>query len=351
MRVGIAGEPPVALAEASRGRSGSWNQHGEILFTPNSQASLYRVSETGGTPERVSIEEPDSHRSPDFLPDGRRFLFFRRAGRVRQIRLGQMGSLETEVLAEWSRHAIYVPASDGSNGYLVTVQEGALVAQPFDVATGTLFGYPFPNTISRVGVDPNMERGLFSVSTSGTLAYLAEDVPLFASKLMFVDRKGKPVQRFDLNASPFDVKISPDGNRAAVVTSVGTRPPYSVETVDLREPSSLQLLPSAIGSLAWSPDSRSLALRRREEYIKIAADGSSGAIPLGLKGRVRGHVLDWSRDGRWILFGSGEEVDDDFHLLAGDLNSGEVRPFLASDDAHEHMGEILAKRAVGRVLK
>src|SRR5262249_61524494 len=74
-----AGAPPQFLANASRGRGGAWNADGTILFPPNIAGPLVRVAASGGDPAAVTrLDSPGqtSHRFPQFLPDGRRFIFF-----------------------------------------------------------------------------------------------------------------------------------------------------------------------------------------------------------------------------------------------------------------------------------
>lgn len=338
MRVGIAGESPKTLAVASRGRSGAWNEQDEILFTPNSQDPLYLVPASGGEVRRVSTDRDGSHRSPFFLPGGQRYLFTRRAGSIPQLRLGDIANPKAEVVIKRSSHAVYVPANDGSDGFLLTVQEGALVAQRFNVEAGALVGAPFPTKIAQVGADRLMTRGLFSASKNGTLAYLAEDGPEWASALMWVDRSGEPLQRDDVNANPWDVRISPDGLYAGVYSSVGVSPPYFVETVDLGDSRSLRLATGARTGFAWYPNGQALAYRNGEEYLELAVDGSSKPMPINLEGS--GQVLDISPDGRQILLGSlqGREDEANFDLLVGDRKTGKVQPFLASENAHERMG-------------
>lgn len=183
-----------------------------------------------------------------------------------------------------------------------------------------------------------MERGLFSVSQDGTLAYLSEGGPAWTSKLMWVDRNGQPLQRYDVNAHPWDVRISPDGEYAGVYSSVGVVPPYFIETVNLRDATSLRSAGGVRSGFAWYHDSQALMFRSGQGYAKTAADGSSKPTPLELSGP--GQVLDVSRDGRWVLLGTmeGRGSDADFNLLVGDLNTRKVEPFLDSGHAHERMG-------------
>ena len=58
---------------------GTWSTDGTILFAPSMFSGLYRVSQSGGQAAAVTTIAPRSgqraHRWPQFLPDGRRFLF------------------------------------------------------------------------------------------------------------------------------------------------------------------------------------------------------------------------------------------------------------------------------------
>ena len=79
--VGSCGGPPQVLAQnnlnPNGGRGGSWNADGVILFTPNDQSPLFRVSASGGEAMPVTkLDKQTSHRFPLFLPGGRQFLFF-----------------------------------------------------------------------------------------------------------------------------------------------------------------------------------------------------------------------------------------------------------------------------------
>ena len=66
---GLAGAP-VFLG-------GSWNQSGDILFVPNANAGVLRVSASGGEAVPATrVEAGLGHHSPSFLPDGRHFFVY-----------------------------------------------------------------------------------------------------------------------------------------------------------------------------------------------------------------------------------------------------------------------------------
>src|SRR5207248_2620812 len=68
------------LADAPSGRGGTWSRDGVILFVPTSVGGLFRIAAAGGVPvpvlRSVVGNAGTSLRWPQFLPDGRRFLFF-----------------------------------------------------------------------------------------------------------------------------------------------------------------------------------------------------------------------------------------------------------------------------------
>ena len=82
-RTDVAGGSPVPLCNATGGRGGTWNAEGVILFNGYNDGPILMVSAAGGDPVPLTtIDESrteNSHRWPQFLPDGRQFLYFVRA--------------------------------------------------------------------------------------------------------------------------------------------------------------------------------------------------------------------------------------------------------------------------------
>ena len=102
-----------------------------------------RVMATGGTPVAATRHAPGqgSHRWPQFLPDGRHFLFFMAYGRpdTQGIYVGTLdGGEPTRVLAAETAAVYATP------GALLWVRQGVLVAQRFDPATAVVSGEPIP---------------------------------------------------------------------------------------------------------------------------------------------------------------------------------------------------------------
>src|SRR5262249_11232998 len=77
----LANNSVRTICEASSGEGGSWNHEGVILFTPAQAGGIFKVADTdtGGQPMPATTLDATrgdlSHRWPDFLPDGRHFLF------------------------------------------------------------------------------------------------------------------------------------------------------------------------------------------------------------------------------------------------------------------------------------
>src|ERR1700687_1925357 len=77
----VSGGPVQTVCDAPLGRGGTWNKDGVIVFTPDAELGqgLHRVAASGGTPTLIS--KPDasrgeqSHRWPQFLPDGTHYLY------------------------------------------------------------------------------------------------------------------------------------------------------------------------------------------------------------------------------------------------------------------------------------
>lgn len=108
-----------------------------------------------------------SHRWPQFLPDGRRFLFLMTTDlpQTHGIYVGSLNGgdplrvMPAETAAEYA-----------APGYILLVSQGLLAAYPFDVTRLTLAGDPM-SVASSVGTDDGGFHSAFSVSARGVLAH------------------------------------------------------------------------------------------------------------------------------------------------------------------------------------
>ena len=188
-RIDVGGGRPLVLADAPNARGGAWGPGGVILFASGVGAPITRVSAHGGAVDRVtelsSGTGPD-HRWPQFLPDGRRFLFS-----------STLGTPETNgiYVASLDRTPpVRLVASDGPGRFaapdvLLTVRQGALQAYSFDPAAAVVRGEP---TIIAQGFAGASALGGFATSDTGVLAYRAGTAQ--RRQLTWVDRRGA-VQR------------------------------------------------------------------------------------------------------------------------------------------------------------
>src|SRR5262249_2592720 len=76
-RIDIVGSAQQVLANVADGRGGTWNREGTILFG-QAAGPLLKVPPTGG--EAVAVTRLETGQSadkfPQFLPDGRHFIYF-----------------------------------------------------------------------------------------------------------------------------------------------------------------------------------------------------------------------------------------------------------------------------------
>ena len=73
-------------------QGGAWNEDGTILFSAGAGAGLRRVSADGGASVQITrvTLQTNVHRYPEFLPGGRRFLFYAN-GTEPGIYVGELG--------------------------------------------------------------------------------------------------------------------------------------------------------------------------------------------------------------------------------------------------------------------
>jgi len=307
-RIEATGGPPQTICEALNGRGGTWNRDGTIVFSPSPLTGIYRVPATGGQPEALTAldasREENSHRWPDFLPDGRQFTFFARS-RQRQnhaIYIGSIDSRKTIKLIEAESNAVYVRP-----GYLLFLREGTLLAHPFDAKALRVTGEPFRIAETVRVADPTSPASF--TATQGVLAYGGGSATIH--HLVWYDRKGKRLEPAGPSGHYLDFRLSRDEQRVAIDLldpSVGGR---QIWVLDLSRGVSSRITSETWEQFApvWSPDAGRVAFSsNRTGHTSLAERSASGVGPEEslLESTTFDIPTDWSPDGRFILYEKGD---------------------------------------------
>ena len=230
-KIELAGGAPQSLCEAPLiSHGGAWNRDGVILF--GTLEGIARVSASGGETSLVTTidhsREENRHVWPQFLPDGRHFLYLAMGSDDEHngIHVGSLDSSETRFVLEAEVFARYT-----APGYLVFLREAMLMAQAFDASSFELTGEPH-RIASGVGYNPGLGRTTFSVSDAGVLAYRVGGVGGQPdSELTWFDRQGKRLGTVGPPGKIGNIALSPDETRVAVerVDEAGNRDVWLIE--------------------------------------------------------------------------------------------------------------------------
>ena len=301
-KVAADGGAPQVVSDGAVEGGGTWSQSGIILFAPGANGGLYQVSANGGSPAVVTSrsEGETGHRFPQFLPDGRRFLFLAQSGRgvPGGIYIGSLDSPETILVLETG-----VRAQFAAPGYLLFVRNNSLMAQAFDLATLRLSG-----DVMAVAKDVWNDTGGggadFAV-VEGVLAYRERERN--RGELVWVDRAGQPLGMPGERADYIHPWLSPDEKRAVVELVDPDTQGHAVWMLDLVRGSRTQFVPGPAESHfpVWSPDGRTILFSSdRGGPWSLFVRSVTGASPEEelFASSSNSLAIDWSRDGRFILY-------------------------------------------------
>jgi len=208
-KISVAGGPVQVLADVADAFGGSWGADDSIIFAKLSSA-IFRVSSGGGTVTAVTKVDTimNAHRWPQFLPDGRHFLFHVQSGdpEHRGIYVGSLDGGTQNFLVHTESSALYA-----SPGYLLYVDGDTLLGQTFDTAHLELKGEPF-TVAEHVGRSTGFNIGA-SASGTGMLAYAA--AILQRGRLTWFDRAGNSLNSVGVEGDYSDFRLSPNGQTLA----------------------------------------------------------------------------------------------------------------------------------------
>ncbi|MEQ1580767.1 MAG: TIR domain-containing protein [Steroidobacteraceae bacterium] len=298
-RLDLGGGAPQTLALATIGRGGTWSADGVILFTPNSASSLMRVAAAGGDAVAVTTLGPQqtSHRFPQFLPDGRRFLFYVRGAQdTAGIYLGALdGSAPTRLTAA-DNAGLYLPS-----GWLLWVRSGTLVAQRLDLANAALTGEPV-TLAEGVATDGDTNKSAVSGAATGLVAYRTGGSR--ERQLTWFDRSGTARGTVgDPDGTFLNPRVSPDGRRVVVERIVQGN--TDLWLLDGTRTSRFTFDPAADARPSWSPDGMRIVFRSSRSGVgDLYQKPTSGT---GVEERVVASDQpltpnSWSRDGHFLIY-------------------------------------------------
>jgi Tol biopolymer transport system component len=304
-RIDIDGGSFRVLARAPVPAGGAWSRDGVILYPPVPDAPIFRVSAAGGDTTMLPGARPGQggNRFPQFLPDGRRFLYYMADVSSRGVYVGSLDGPERRRLFDADAAPVVMPPS-----HVLVVRAGTLFAQRFDPVTLALEGTAV-TLAEGVNVD-SIGVGAMSASATGSIIYRVGSASR-QRQLTWFDRAGRSLG--DVHgpdsANLLNPELSPDGRVLAVGRTVNGNTDIWLLELSRRVLTRFTSDPTPDIAAVWSPDGGHIVFSATD-------GGGSAGFHLAQKSTAAGGTAstlldvadtlvatDWSRDGRFVLFG------------------------------------------------
>ena len=301
-QVAIAGGAPVPICDVREGigLTGSWGADGQIIFTSVSGEAIFRVSTSGGTAAVDLKPDPSKGETrvvwPAFLPDGRRYLYTATSRDKSEVRLAEPGRPPRTVLSARS------PARYINPGYLLYVEDSALLARRFDVSSGTVTGDSIP-VADEVSYFRASAWAAVAASASGAVAYSTGSEQ---ARLAWFDRTGRETGEVRPPDGYLNLRISSDGREVLFDRLTQRTRHHDLWSLDLARGSETRLTTSLDtevtpqfgppGTVIYTASrGSSPRLVRRVLATRVDEPVVPDAPPMQM-------ASDVSADGKWLLY-------------------------------------------------
>jgi serine/threonine protein kinase len=325
-KVAVAGGPPQVICDAPTGSDGSWGRSNVILFDGQGADPIYRVNAGGGI--KAAAIPGDSVKQvgwPAFLPDGKHFLYSGVGNTgLSKTFVGTLGSTAGKELAIEGSRIEYSP-----DGYVLLARDRTLLAQKFDVGGLKLVGEPFP-IAENLPVGGNGAAN-FTVSGNGILVYRATGSTM--NRLIWLDRSGHELSEVAAAADYRAPALSPDGTKIAIRRRDGNGSNIDVWVIEPARGTTTRFTfdPGDDSNPIWSPDGSKIAwsgVRGGREAIWVKTANGAGSEETVTDAGTNSVLLDWSHDGRYLLYSNfGSNLTD---VSAFDFDTRKSTVVLAS---------------------
>jgi Tol biopolymer transport system component len=334
-KIALSSGAVQTICEAADGRGATWSQNGVIVFSPAGDNPLFSVADSGGTPSPLTtLDKPSqSHRHPQFLPDGKHVLYF----------IGAPGSTNTGIYVVGldDKKSTFVVASQAraqfvEPGYLLYMRERSLIAQPFSASSLKLSGQAIP-------IAQQLQFGALRwvsnfAASKDTLLYESEEGGGLW-QLTWLDLDGKQVGKVGEPREQNGAIVSPDGKRAVATVAEKNGSKTALWMYDLSRglANRFTFEDGDTDDPAWSSDGKQLAYSLNNatgwKIFTRTADGSGSPQEL-LSALTAVHPQYWSPDGKFLTYNAVNTSTKKFEVWMLPLN-GDRKPYVfLSGDAN-----------------
>ena len=327
-KVALSSGAVQTICDAIDGRGATWSKQGMIVFAPAGDGPLFMVPDSGGAPVQITTPEKpgQSHRHPQFLPDGKHVLFFSGASGAPNTAeyVVNIDDKKVELVTASQARAQYVEP-----GYLLYVKERSLLVQPFNAGSLKLSGRAVP--IAQQVQYGSLRWVSNYAASSNTLLYETEEGGGLR-QLVWVDASGKEVEKVGEPRELDNVAVSPDGKRAvaAIAEENGSRMGLWMYELPRGVANRFNVDAGDANDPVWSPDNKQVAYSLTSSAgwkILVKSADDTGAPRELLSSQSTVHPVAWSPEGKFIAYNVVNLSSKKFEIWILPV-AGEHKPFL-----------------------
>ena len=330
-RVNVASGSVQNITDGHYGVGAAWSPDGTIVFSRRFNEGLFQVRAAGGDATPVtkldSARKESLHGWPQFLSDGRRFLFVNRtvADERNRIAAASLDGGAPKLLTNADSLAGF------HDGRLFFVRENVLYSQDLDEDALELQGDPV-EVARHVGYFEAWSSSGASVGASGVVAYLPAIVP--HADVRLYDRRGTVVRTILSDRGVYDAVMSPDRLRMAMSVWDVRKGAADVWIVDLARGVRTRITGGLANNNepAWSPDgTRVVYVSDRggmfDLYVQAVDDPAPPQVVWKSDHDKENPV--WMPDGKSIVTGK-DDPETGGDIFESSL-TGETRPLVTTE--------------------
>jgi serine/threonine-protein kinase len=305
-RAALSGGAPLTITSWEWIYRGFWGTDGYLYWTPGARSGIARTPITGGDARPVTeldtSRNEQSHRFAQMLPGGKHIVYTVAETTMSSFDEARIvvQSLDTgkrKTLVEGGTCPRYSPT-----GKLLYARSGNVYAVPLDLRRLEITGPPVA-VVEGVLMSRNTGAAYYSLSETGTLAYVPGVAVDGERQLVWVDRQGKETPLPLPPRSYLYPHLSPDGKQLALEIE---GPSHNFYLYDFaRGVLTKMTLDGLSHAPVWSPDGKRIGFRSWKlggmTMWSMPADRSAPEERL-LDAKGMQSVVSWSPDGNYIAY-------------------------------------------------